>query len=602
MRDGEHEVRARTTAGASAGNSSIVESIFAGPGEMRALCRAFDWSTTALGPVASWPLSLRTIVQVILDSPTPMFLWWGPDLTQIYNDAYRPSLGASGRHPQALGMQGRACWTDIWDAIGPQIDQVMSGGPPTWHEDQYLPIERNGRLEDVWWTYSYSAVRADDGSIGGTLVVCQETTSRVRAERDRARLIHALELERTRLATVFQQAPAFLAVLRGENHTFELANDSYYQLVGHRPLIGKPFAEALPEVRDQGFLTMLDQVLASGEAVVGREVLVRLARTPGDEPEERFVDFVYQPLIEADGTRSGVAAHGSDVTGQVVARREIERLLRESERARAEAEAARTAAEQADLAKSQFLANMSHELRTPLNAIQGYAQLIDLGIHGPVTEAQRETLARIDRAQRHLLGLVNDVLNFTSLGAGRVEYDVQEVVVADVIADVLPFVEPQLAEKKIAVEVRLPIVTEGIATEPPARVWADREKLGQIFLNLLSNAIKFTPSGGHVVVSFATREDGSGPTEMAFFQVADTGIGIPHEKLDAIFEPFVQVRTSYARAIGGTGLGLAISRDLARGMGGDLRVRSDEGRGSTFTVTLRRVLPHEDEDQGASNE
>ena len=569
---------------------------------MRALCRAFDWSETALGPVATWPLSLRTIVQVILDSPTPMFLWWGPELTQIYNDAYRPSLGASGRHPQALGMTGRECWTDIWDAIGPQIEQVMSGGPPTWHEDEYLPIERNGRLEDVWWTYSYSAIRADDGSIGGTLVVCQETTSRVRAEQERARLLHALDLERRRLATVFQQAPAFLAILRGENHTFELANDSYYQLVGHRPLVGRPIAEALPEVRDQGFFSMLDQVLASGEAVVGREVLIRLARTPGDEPEERFVDFVYQPLVEADGTSSGIAAFGSDVTEQVLARREIERLLDDSERARGEAEAARTAAERADLAKSQFLANMSHELRTPLNAIQGYSQLIDLGIHGPVTDAQRETLARIDRAQRHLLGLVNDVLNFSSLGAGRVEYDMKEVVVTDVVADVLPFVEPQLAQKRIAVEVRLPTRGAEVAAEPPARVWADREKLGQIFVNLLSNAIKFTPSGGRVVVTFAERADDSGPTEMAFFQVSDTGIGIPREKLEAIFEPFVQVRPSYARAIGGTGLGLAISRDLARGMGGDLRARSVEGEGSTFTVALRRVLPHDEEVRGAASD
>ena len=555
---------------------------------MRALCRALDWSTTALGPVATWSLSLRTIVQVILDSPTPMFLWWGPELTQIYNDAYRPSLGASGRHPQALGMRGRECWTDIWEAIGPQIEQVMTGGPPTWHEDQYLPIERNGRLEDVWWTYSYSAVRDDDGSIGGTLVVCQETTPRVRAEQERARLLHALDLERMRLATVFQQAPAFLAVLRGEHHVFELANDSYYQLVGHRQLIGRPIAEALPEVRDQGFFALLDQVLVTGKTFVGHEVSVLLARSAGGAPEERFVDFVYQALVEADGTRSGIAAHGYDVTEQVSARREVERLLHESERARADAEHARAAAVQADLAKSQFLANMSHELRTPLNAIQGYAQLIDLGIHGPVTDAQRETLSRIDRAQRHLLGLVNDVLNFTRMGAGRVEYDVQVVDVADVIADVLPLVEPQLAQKQIDLEVRLS--TPGMAdAEPPVRVLADYEKLGQIFLNLLSNAIKFTPAGGHIVVSFTTREDGSAPSDVAYFQVTDTGIGVPRDRIDAIFEPFVQVRTDYARGTGGTGLGLAISRDLARGMGGDLRVRSVEGKGSTFTVALRRA-------------
>jgi PAS domain S-box-containing protein len=568
------------------------EGLFAGPGEMRALCRAFDWSTTALGPVTTWPQSLRTIVQVVLDSPTPMFLWWGPELTQLYNDAYRPSLGASGRHPQALGMEGRACWTDIWDAIGPQIEQVMSGGPPTWHEDQYLPIERNGRLEDVWWTYSYSAVHDEAGAIAGTLVVCQETTSRVRAERERARLLHALEIERARLATVFQQAPAFLAVLRGEQHVFELANDSYYQLVGHRELIGRPIAEALPEVRDQGFFALLDQVLGSGETFVGHEASVLLARSAGSAPEERFVDFVYQALVEADGTRSGIVAHGYDVTEQVKARREVERLLHESERARADAELARATAVQADLAKSQFLANMSHELRTPLNAIQGYVQLIDIGIHGPVTDAQREALARIDRAQRHLLGLVNDVLNFTRMGAGRVEYDVQAVDVADVVADVLPLVEPQLAPKNIAVEVRL---SPSPATDPPVRVWADYEKLGQIFLNLLSNAIKFTPSGGRVVVSFMARADGTTPSEVAYFQVADTGIGIPDDRLDAIFEPFVQVRTEYARTSGGTGLGLAISRDLARGMGGDLRVRSVEGKGSTFTIALQRALPYDGE-------
>jgi signal transduction histidine kinase len=573
--------------------SYVEDGIFAGPGEMRALCRAFDWSTTALGPVATWSQSLRTIARVVLDSPTPMFLWWGSELTQIYNDAYRPSLGASGRHPKALGMRGRECWTDIWDAIGPQIEQVMSGGPPTWHEDQYLPIERNGRLEDVWWTYSYSAVHADDGSIGGTLVVCQETTSRVRSEHERARLLHELEIERARLANVFQQAPAFLAVLRGENHVFELANDSYFQLVGHRELIGRPIAEALPEARDQGFLALLDHVLSTGEAFVGREVLVRLVSTSSDAPEDHFLDFVYQALVEADGTRSGVVAHGYDVTEQVNARREVERLLHESERARADAELARAAAVQADLAKSQFLANMSHELRTPLNAIQGYVQLIDLGIHGPITNAQKETLARIDRAQRHLLGLVNDVLNFTRMGAGRVEYDVQAVDVADVVADVLPLVEPQLAHKRIDLEVRLS--TPGVAdVAPRVRVWADYEKLGQVFLNLLSNAIKFTPSGGRVVVSFTTRADGSAPSDVAFFQVADTGIGIPRDRLDAIFEPFVQVRTEYARTNGGTGLGLAISRDLARGMGGDLRVRSLEGKGSTFTVALQRVLPPDD--------
>ena len=140
--------------------------IFEGPGEMRALCRAFDWTSTPLGPVGGWQQSLRTTVRTLLASRNPMFLWWGPELVQIYNDAYRPSLGGSGphaRHPRALGACGREFWTDIWEAIGPQIEQVMTTGEPTWHEDQYLPIERNGTMEDVWWTYGYSPVHDDEG-------------------------------------------------------------------------------------------------------------------------------------------------------------------------------------------------------------------------------------------------------------------------------------------------------------------------------------------------------------------------------------------------------------------------------------------------------
>ena len=163
--------------------------IFDGPGEMRALCRAMDWGATPLGPVEGWPLSLRTIVAAMLGSRHPMFLFWGPDLVQVYNDAYRPSLGEGGRHPRALGMRGREFWTDIWDTIGPQIEQVMGGGGATWHEDQYLPILRNGRLEDVWWTYSYSPVVGDDGEIAATLVVCQETTKRVVSQREREQLL-----------------------------------------------------------------------------------------------------------------------------------------------------------------------------------------------------------------------------------------------------------------------------------------------------------------------------------------------------------------------------------------------------------------------------
>ena len=242
-----------------------------------------------------------------------------------------------------------------------------------------------------------------------------------------------------------------------------------------------------------------------------------------------------------------------------------------------ELERLRGVAEEANRAKSTFLAVMSHELRTPLNAIGGYVQLIDMEIHGPVTPPQREALARIERSQKHLLRLINDVLNLARIEAGRVEFLVEEVGLAALLADVAPMVEPQMAARGIAFD---------LSVEPGVAVRADREKVQQVVLNLLSNACKFTPPGGRVSVDAATRAQRPGEV---FLRVRDTGIGIPPEKLEAVFQPFVQVDMSRTRASEGSGLGLAISRDLARGMGGDLRARSVEGEGSTFTLTLPRA-------------
>ena len=258
--------------------------------------------------------------------------------------------------------------------------------------------------------------------------------------------------------------------------------------------------------------------------------------------------------------------------------------LFESERA------ARAEAEKANRAKSEFLAAMSHELRTPLNAIGGYAQLMEMGIHGPVTDAQREVLGRIELAQRYLLRHVNDVLNFERLQTGRLEYDVRPVLLADVVGGVEPMIRPQLQTKAISYRVDVP--HEHI-------VRADRDKLAQVIINLLSNAVKFTPSGGRVTIECVARQDGTHDPHTVYLRVADTGIGIPREKMDTVFEPFVQVDASPAGRASGAGLGLAISRDLARGMGGDLRVRSKVDVGTTFTVALPRADHLEPRDEHA---
>jgi PAS domain S-box-containing protein len=233
---------------------------------------------------------------------------------------------------------------------------------------------------------------------------------------------------------------------------------------------------------------------------------------------------------------------------------------------------ARAEAEAANRAKMEFLATMSHELRTPLNAIGGHAQLLELEIHGPLTDAQRESLARVQASQAHLLGLINDVLNFAKLDAGKVEFHPAAVSLHDTVTAVSALVAPQFAAKDVR-------HAHG-ACDASIVVRADADKLRQILLNLLSNAAKYTPSGGEVTIRCALDDD------RGRVIVRDTGIGIPPEKLEHIFEPFVQLGRSWSTNLEGTGLGLAISRDLARGMGGDLTVESEVGVGSTFTLAL----------------
>jgi signal transduction histidine kinase len=407
---------------------------FFGDSEMSRRCRAFDWSTTPLGPVSGWSQALRTTVSTMLESRHPMFLWWGPELVQIYNDGYLPSFGTSGRDIAALGACGHEHWAEIWPIIGPQIEGVMTRAEATWHENDLVPIERNGHLEEVWWTYGYSPVRDDDGSVGGVLVVVQETTA------------HVL-------------------------------------------------------------------------AVAERELLLAAERN-----------------------------------------------------ARAEVDEARTAAESANLAKSEFLAVMSHELRTPLNAIGGYAELIQLGIHGPVTIQQAKALARIQESQRHLLGLINGVLNYSRVEAGHVSYALAEVSLDEVLSTCEGLIEPQVRGKQLALH---------YASNVCLNARADREKVEQIVLNLLSNAVKFTEPGGSITVDCGTVDE-----RTVAIRVTDTGHGIPADKLDLVFQPFVQIDSKLTRTQEGTGLGLAISRDLARGMGGDLTAVSTLDAGSTFTVTL----------------
>jgi PAS domain S-box-containing protein len=310
---------------------NAADQFLSGGGEMGALTRAKDWSATPLGPISQWPQSLRTTLSILLNSKFPMFLFWGPEQTCFYNDAYRVALGRDGKHPGILGGPGKEAWPEIWHIINPFIDQVMAGGEAIWREDQLIPIYRNGHLEDVYWTFSYSPVFDESGRPAGIFVTCSDTTDRV------------LTLKKTadsnaRFQNMVAQAPVAICVLRGPDHIVEIANDRVCALWDKTPekVMNKPIFEALPEVREQGLEALLDRVFTTGETFVASERPVNLLRN--GKIETTYLNFVYEALREADGRISGIMVVATEVTDQVAARKKIEEA---EERARLAIEASR---------------------------------------------------------------------------------------------------------------------------------------------------------------------------------------------------------------------------------------------------------------------
>ena len=337
-------------------------------------------------------------------------------------------------------------------------------------------------------------------------------------------------------------------------------------LVAEEALAGHAWAELLAVLDAQPSWSDVPVVLLTGEGELSRmlspalETVIAHANVTLLERPVRVPTLVttLQSALRARRRQFDLRDHLAERTAG-------EELLR----------SARAEAESANRSKSEFLRTMSHELRTPLNAIGGYAELLEMGIRGPISDQQREDLLRIRRSQRHLLGLVNEVLNYAKLETGNVHYDVEDVVVQEALREAQGFVSPQARAKAIALRAR------DCPQELVAR--ADGEKLRQILVNLLSNAVKFTGPGGTIDLGCEATSD------RILMWVRDTGRGIPADKLEAVFEPFIQVDQGLTRAYEGTGLGLAISRDLARGMGGDLTVESTPGEGSTFTLVLIRA-------------
>ncbi len=403
-----------------------------------------------------------------------------------------------------------------------------------------------------WLLGQALAQRGEDGAIVGWFGTCTDIHDQRETAAERDRLIAALDTERTRLREIFQRAPAFIATLRGPEHAFETANPPYRQLVGHREVVGKPVAEALPEVVGQGFVELLDGVFRSGEPFVGSEVRIELQRLPGGAAEEAFLDFVYQPLREADGSVSGIFVHGVEITAQVRARREIERKAEELARLA-------RALEASNRELDQFAYVASHDLKAPLRGIANLSQWIeeDLGDAVPAESRQHLDLMRV-RVHR-MEGLIDGVLQYSR--AGRVRERPEPVEVGALLDEVLDLLAPP----------------EGVAVEvgPMPTLVAERLPLQQVFMNLVGNAVKYTHRpDARVEVSAAERG--------AFweFAVRDNGPGIAPEYHDRIFGIF---QTLAARdKVEGTGIGLSLVRKLVESRGGRVWVESAEGEGSAF--------------------
>ncbi len=634
-----------------------------GGGEAGRVAREVDWSNTPLGPPESWPASLKTTVGILLHSRHPMFLWWGNDLIQLYNDAYLPSFGV-GKHPAAMGQRGVDCWQEIWPIIWPQIDDVMQRGRASWNEDHLVPIYRNGCIEEVYWTYGYSPVFDDRGAIGGTLVVCTETTGRVLAER-RLRLIRSLAvalataedaaqvtdltaqvlphetrdlaftlifdggaprviglddatpivravsgvleregrvqldtpvtagswpepvtelyvapLDGTGLALVFglsprlpfdeayrgflqqiveqvvaarsrarieserrrllEQAPVATALLIGPEHVFAVANPLYRQIVGGRDLLGKSYLEAFPELRDTELPAVLDRVYQSGEPFVTEDMLIPLDRRGTGVLEDCFFKYTLEPIRNAEGHVYGMMAVAVDITAQVRASR----------------------------AKDEFLAMLGHELRNPLAPILTAVELMKLRA-GDAVAREREI---IERQSRHLVHLVDDLLDVSRVAQGKIELRKARISLGEVVSRAVETATPLFEQKAQRLDVVVPNDLD---------VDADLVRLSQVVANLLTNAARYTDAGGEISI-VAAREG-----EEIVLRVRDNGSGIAPEQLPHLFDAFFQGKRAPDRSQGGLGLGLALVKSLMTLHGGAVSAHSAGlGKGSCFELRL----------------
>jgi signal transduction histidine kinase len=561
--------------------SSAIAGVLAGGGQMGALMRAMDWSSTPIGPVATWPQSLRTAVGLLLDSRYPMYIAWGPSFTQLYNDAYRPILG-SKKHPAALGQSTRETFAEIWPFIGPMFERVMAGGEATFLEDQILPLDRHDYIEECYFTFCYSAIRHESGGVGGVFVTVTETTGRVLGER-RLRVLRDLGAAGTAVKTPVEACSAAAAVLStdpadlpfallylredgGRGARLEAACGLVPGGAGAPRTAGPDDAEPWP----------IGQVLETARAVRTADVTARIGRTPCGPWPEQPAQAMLLPIPGQDGPAgvmvAGISARRAldgdyrdflDLVAGQVGTAVANARAYEEERRRADALA------ELDRAKTAFFSNVSHEFRTPLTLMLGPLEEA-LGA-SDMAPAQRVALEAAHRNALRQLRLVNTLLDFSRIEAGRMEASYEPVDLAACTADLASAFRSAVDQAGLFLKLEVETLREP--------VFVDRDMWEKIVLNLLSNAFKHTFAGG---ITVSVRRAG-GAAELC---VRDTGVGIADADLPHIFERFHRVKGARSRTHEGTGIGLSFVRELVHLHGGEIHVESRIEHGTAFTVTV----------------
>jgi PAS domain S-box-containing protein len=570
--------------------TALPDELFAGKTELSTLMSAKDWSQTALGPPQFWPQSLKTCVRIILTSRQAMFVWWGDQLVNLYNDAYKAIVG--GKHPEALGQSASIVWAEIWDQVGPRAETAMRRNEGTYDEALLLIMERYGYREETYYTFSYSPVPNDQGGTGGIICANTDDTQRIIGQRQLtllqelgARTANARSAEEScqkaslGLATNPHDLPfALIYLMDPDKRGFHLLGSAGlaqdHPACGPTPL-DAPFWWPLAEVTRQ----QKAQIMGSLSAVPGPLPAGAWDRPPAQAviiplPSQSETGQAGVLVVGINPYRVYDSAYQSflDLVARQISAGIASAHAYAEERKRAEALA------ELDRAKTTFFSNVSHEFRTPLTLMLGPLEdaLAEHAVH-PLPPPQYDRLDVAHRNSLRLLRLVNSLLDFSRIEAGRAQACYRPTDLATLTIDIASGFRSAVERAGLFLRIACPKLSEP--------VYVDRAMWEKIILNLLSNAFKFTFEGGITVTLNALGHN-------AVLHVIDTGVGVPAAELPRLFERFHRIDGQRSRSFEGSGIGLALVQELVNLHGGAIAARSEAGAGTAFIVTVPLGIAH----------